>query len=47
MNCLKILVFLILLQACGEKPQVPKKVEPNFEQSQSLFDELDKEMEKN
>lgn len=46
MKVLSVVFLIVFLQACSEKP-VQKINQPNFEQSQDLFDELDKEMEKN
>ncbi len=46
MKFISLIFLLVFLQACGEKKPVQETVKPNFGQSQNLFDELDKEMEK-
>jgi hypothetical protein len=46
MQVIRILLLVLLLQACSNKQPTQDIVQPSFEQSQNLFDELDKEMEK-
>ena len=46
MQITKIAFLVLLLQACSEPKPTQNIVQPSFEQSQNLFDELDKEMEK-